>query len=63
MADRLNTHKITEQNPNSLFAALRNFALDMNFPRRTPSTSIPAAEQDSVEDHRRRSDSLTHLQL
>lgn len=48
--DRLDTYKITEQNPNSLLAALRNLALDMNFPRRTPSTSMPASQQDQFQD-------------
>lgn len=33
---------MTEQNPNSDLAALRNLALLMNLPLNTPSTSIPA---------------------
>ena len=32
---------MTLQKPNSDFAALRNLALLMNLPRKTPSTSMP----------------------
>lgn len=42
------TYKITEQNPNSDLAALRNFAFDMNLPRKTPSTSTPATRKEQL---------------
>jgi hypothetical protein len=45
------THKTTEQNPKSALglAELKNFFLEMYFPRITPSTSIPSVMNNGTQ--------------